>query len=115
MNNAVHNFGYSFEGIVGHIFPDQHPGTIPLYRMYSPGAADHFYTTNTAERDNAINNLGYNNEGITGFVFPNGRCGGQPLYRLFSGRGADHLYTMDNPVAHDGYDYEEIAAFIYTP
>lgn len=42
---------------------------IPLFRVYSEAAENHFYTISGAERDNAINNLGYRDEGIAGYVW----------------------------------------------
>lgn len=44
-------------------------GSIPVYRLYEPGTNNHFYTTNSAERDSAISNLGYQNEGVAGYVW----------------------------------------------
>lgn len=43
-------------------------GAKPFYRGYSPGATDHFYTTNLQEMENAVNNLGYKFEGIAAWV-----------------------------------------------
>lgn len=44
--------------------------TVPLFRMYSPVAADRFYTTDAQKRENTIQNLGYNDEGIAAHVNP---------------------------------------------
>ncbi len=44
-------------------------GAVPLYRLYSEAAGNHFYTTNAGERDNAANNLGYQSEGVAGYVW----------------------------------------------
>lgn len=120
--NAIQHLGYNDEGVAARIWPSHAFGTVPLYRLYSPGATDHFYTTNSAERNNAISHLGYNDEGIAGYVYPNRGHGhgGAPLYRLYSSGGTDHFYTMspaerDNAVAHDGYTYEGIAAYVFVP
>lgn len=45
----VGNHGYKSEGIAGYCFPEQRPDTVPLYRYWNPGNADHFYTTNKIE------------------------------------------------------------------
>jgi len=71
MNNAVGNLGYSAEGISGYIYPNQICNSIPLYRAYSGGATDHFYTTDFNEWQNAVNNLGYSAEGVTGYILIN--------------------------------------------
>jgi len=70
MDRATSSLGYSAEGITGYIFPTQVTQTVPLYRSYSAGGTDHFYTVNKAESDNAVANLGYSYEGIAGYVFP---------------------------------------------
>ena len=62
--------GYSAEGIAAYIFPSATCSSVPLYRMYSAGATDHFYTTNAEEKDNAVANLGYTYEGIAAYVNP---------------------------------------------
>ena len=109
--------GYNFEGYVGRIFSYRASETVPFYRMWSPGATDHFYTTSRAERDNAVNNLGYNNEGVVGYVYRYRQCGATPLYRMYSPSGTDHFYTTsqserDNAVDNLGYNDEGIAAYI---
>jgi len=43
-------------------------GGQPLYRMFSAGSGDHFYTTSEPERDNAIG-LGYEARGIAGYIW----------------------------------------------
>jgi len=65
--------GYKYEGIVGYIQfcnPGMYPGTVPLYRLYSPTTKDHFYTASASERQAAINYFGYTDEGIAGDIFP---------------------------------------------
>ncbi|KAH9910621.1 uncharacterized protein BXZ73DRAFT_93654 [Epithele typhae] len=92
--------------------------TVPLFRLYSPSATDHFYTTNAQERNNAVASIGYTNEGTAAQVFPAGVSGAVPLYRLFRLAGSDHFYTTnaqerDNAVAALGYTNEGVAAYIY--
>ena len=54
---------------LGYLVPGPVCGAIPLYRMYSGTASDHFYTTSAPERDRAID-LGYRLEGTVGYVLP---------------------------------------------
>jgi hypothetical protein len=54
---------------VGFIAAEARCNSIPLYRLYSDAASNHFYTTSEAERDNAVNNLGYLYEGLAGHVW----------------------------------------------
>jgi len=56
------------EGIMGYIGTSPACGSVPLYRVYHPGTADHFYTTSAAERDAALRS-GYTNEGVAGYVW----------------------------------------------
>jgi len=55
---------YGAEGNIGFIWAEMmEPGTVPLFRMYSAAAKDHFYTTGWDEEESAIGSLGYANEG----------------------------------------------------
>lgn len=44
-------------------------GAQPLYRVFSEGAQNHFYTTSAPERDNAVQSLGYRDEGVAGYIW----------------------------------------------
>jgi len=44
-------------------------GAIPLYRMYSPYALDHFYTTDYNEYMTGAVNVGYRQEGLLGYLY----------------------------------------------
>ena len=46
------------------------PQSVPFYRLYSSAQGDHFYTTNSTERDNAVAKFGYKDEGVAAYVFP---------------------------------------------
>jgi type II secretory pathway pseudopilin PulG len=89
---------YSLEGNVGLIDTIKGPGEIPLYRSYSSGLTDHFYTTNKAESDIAPR-FGYSYEGIAGYIMPYSSqgcpTGTTPLYRMYSSYLTDHFYTID--------------------
>ena len=41
---------------------------VPLFRLYSAGQGDHFYTISEQERDNAVERYGYTYEGIACYV-----------------------------------------------
>ena len=54
---------------IGYWATDPRCGAVPLYRLYSGEAGNHFYTVSANEADNAANNLGYQREGIAGYVW----------------------------------------------
>ncbi|THH12952.1 hypothetical protein EW146_g7219 [Bondarzewia mesenterica] len=119
MENAVDKLGFTSEGDAAYVFGSHssYTSTIPLYRMYSSSAVDHFYTTSASERDNAVNNLGYSDEGIAAFVYSSNICGSIPLYRVYSPGATDHFYTTsaserDNAVVNLGYNDEGVAAYV---
>ena len=119
MYNAIDNSGYTSQGDAAQVFPldTQNPNAVPLYRLYSHSAADHFYTTSASERDNAAQNLSYREEGVTAYVYETQLCGTVPLYRMYSPSVTDHFYTTDtteadNAVNNLGYRYEGITAYV---
>ncbi|KAH7709205.1 hypothetical protein AAVH_23530 [Aphelenchoides avenae] len=76
-DNAIRKLGYKDERVVGYVYkasgkkPYCPCGEVrPLYRMYSYGAMDHFYTMNSGEKDQAISKLGYSDEGIVACIYP---------------------------------------------
>lgn len=44
MQNAVGKLGYALETTPGRVFTNKQGDTVPLFRMYSGRASDHFYT-----------------------------------------------------------------------
>ncbi|HYO52812.1 hypothetical protein, partial [Archangium sp.] len=66
---------------------------VDLYRLYSNGATDHFYTTSLDEALRAASQYGYVYEGIAGKCMSTHEPGMVPLYRLYSYPNRDHLYT----------------------
>ncbi|KAJ6586568.1 hypothetical protein B0H10DRAFT_1961770 [Mycena sp. CBHHK59/15] len=117
MAAAVTTLGYNLEGPAARVFLTQELSTVPLFRMYSAGATDHFYTLSAAERDNAAANLGYSSEGTAAFIYPTQVCGSVPLFRLYSSAGTDHFYTTsaaerNNAAQNLGYNYEGVAGFV---
>jgi len=88
--------GYTQEGIVGKCFSQPVSGSSPLYRLYSPSASDHLYTTNDAEKDTSTKYNGYKLEGITCHVYTEQKPGTCPLFRLFGwSPRSSHIYTLD--------------------
>ena len=63
-------FGAAPERTLGFWTGDARCGAIPLYRLYSGAAGNHFYTTSAPERDNAVSVYGYVEEGIAAYVWP---------------------------------------------
>ncbi|SJL11412.1 uncharacterized protein ARMOST_14815 [Armillaria ostoyae] len=111
--------GWKLEGDAARIYDFQAPDTVLFYRMYSPTAVDHFYTTDEAQRNNAINNLGFNDEGIAGYIYPSTSqlCGSVPFYRMYQPTTHDHFYTTnaaerDNAIKNGGYQEEHIAGYV---
>jgi len=62
-------FGATPDATIGYLSSGSSCGGIPLYRLYSSTAADHFYTTSESERDSAIATYGYHLESTVGYVY----------------------------------------------
>lgn len=65
------NQGFRVEANFGWVYPTTLPqpaGTTPLFRLYQPTVARHFYTTNVIEQEQAREN-GFNDEGTACYVF----------------------------------------------
>ena len=93
MTGSSHS--YAYEGIVGYVYHQQEPGSIPLYRYYKNG--DHMWTASSAEA-NALGSSGWAYEGISCYV-PSA-LSYVPItivaYRYFSPSGtAGHFWTSD--------------------
>lgn len=116
-DNAVHNLGYTDEGIAGWVLTaPAATSRIPLYRLWSAAVSDHFYTISGAERDHAAS-LGYAYEGIACDVLPVGDTDGIQLYRVYHPESDDHFYTVsaserDNAVQNLGYQDEGVACHV---
>lgn len=94
IQQLVDYYGFKSEGTsTGHILLTEKPGTVPLFRLYSLGAADHMYTTSTQVRDHAVKRLGYTVEGILGFVYTEEGPDRIPLFSLHNPFINDHYYT----------------------
>ena len=64
---------------------------VTMYRLYNPNSGEHFYTSNSTEKDNLVT-TGWSDEGI-GWIAP--EKSDTPVYRLYNANAGDHHYTMD--------------------
>lgn len=115
-NATIKDLHYSYEGILGYVFPQQVAGTVPLYRYRSEldyftnienntsaFIARHFYTTNQNDEELKVQNYGYSlggnggaavhgtlrnyiSEGIQCYVSTANVVGATPIYRLRQNR-----------------------------
>ncbi len=81
---------------------------VNMYRLYNPNSGEHFYTSNSGERE-ALREAGWNYEGI-GWVAP--ASSSQPVYRMYNPVAGDHHYTMNSnertSLVRAGWRYEGI-------
>ncbi|KAG5641992.1 hypothetical protein DXG03_003821 [Asterophora parasitica] len=114
-------YGFSLEGkkgtATGYLYTSEQPYTVPIFRLYSIGLTDHFYTTSALERDHAVKRLGYHIEGTLGYV-PTSRAPGLvPFYRLHNSGAHDHYYTTSEQEREDasrnGWAEEEVLGYIF--
>ncbi|KAF5383096.1 hypothetical protein D9615_004977 [Tricholomella constricta] len=114
-------YGFSLEGpkgtTTGYIYTEEQADTVPLFRLYSIGLIDHFYTTSALERDHSVKRLGYHVEGTLGYVYTSSGPGLVPLYRLHNAPAHDHYYTTSEQEREDasrnGWTQEEVVGYIY--
>ena len=82
--------------------------TVNMYRLYNPNSGEHFYTSNTAERDMLIG-VGWSYEGV-GWIAPS--ISNTPVYRLYNQYGGEHHYTTSvaerDMLISVGWSYEGI-------
>ncbi|MFY1832383.1 hypothetical protein ACN47A_41185 [Myxococcus fulvus] len=93
-------------------------GPVDLYRLYSGGQSDHFYTTSMDEAFHAASRLGYVYEGVAGKCLSTQEPGTVPLYRLYHASVGDHLYTTswqerDIAIVTHGYANEGVACYVF--
>ncbi len=102
--------GARVEGLLGWMFPDAVPGTIPLYRCFNGRVGDHFSTTRPDLECTTA--TGFHREGLLGYLpgsapFPF-LDDQQHVYRLYN--GGSHLLTLSSSEGLDtGYVYERAA------
>ena len=94
----------------------------PLYRYWSPGGSDHFYSTDFTELGRS--NFGWSLEHIQCRILPPlpplpnvaPRAGSIPLYRYWNAGNSDHFYTTDRTELGDrafGWNFEKIEGYVY--
>ncbi|WP_225432899.1 excalibur calcium-binding domain-containing protein [Bifidobacterium saimiriisciurei] len=83
-------------------------GSRDMYRMYNPHSGEHFYTSNSRERDN-LRRVGWRYEGI-GWRAP--ARSNAPVYRMYNPNTGDHHYTLNraerDKLRRVGWRYEGI-------
>ncbi|MFW0837678.1 MAG: T9SS type A sorting domain-containing protein [Candidatus Komeilibacteria bacterium] len=88
----------------------------PVYELFNPAMADHFYTMNQTEVENATNNMDYTNHGIIYYWSSVPFSGGIPIYRLW--HSYDHFYTTSvverDACVSNGYTDEGIVGYLAT-
>nr|MCR5047827.1 hypothetical protein [Saccharofermentans sp.] len=87
---------------------DSQEDVVNMYRLYNRNSGEHFYTSDSAERDHLMS-LGWSYEGL-GWTAP--AMSNTPVYRLYNQYGGEHHYTTsvaerDSLVAA-GWTYESI-------
>jgi hypothetical protein len=102
---------YKSDGVSGHVFATQKPGTVPLFRWSRPRFGDRYYTTTPG----AIpGHPYYVFEGIACYVYPAQEPETTPLTRW---RGPlEWFYTTDplgEGMARRGYHSETIACYLF--
>ena len=109
INDSGEQLGQVSQGLTVGSCSDQ---TFPLFRYYSGGATDHFYTTNFGELGGG--GLGYTLEGLAGQLVPSSfaACGAVPLHRFYNSGGADHFYTT-NIAEGVGMTYEGVQGYCF--
>jgi len=97
---------------IGMVIPAQvqaaSSGSVNMYRLYNLTSGEHFYTSDSAERNN-LTSIGWKYEGI-GWVAP--KSSNTPVYRLYNPNTGDHHYTTSQEekasCVNFGWRYEGI-------
>ena len=107
--NLIDNFAsvWTYEGIAYYALPDgKEPGSLPVYRFWSPSASAHFYTISEAEKDMLIRDFPnvWTFEGMAFYAYPEGAqpAGTSPVYRFWSARPAPLLHDQRGGEGHAG-------------
>jgi CSLREA domain-containing protein len=113
---------WTYEGVAFRAFQTQEPGTMPVYRFWSPVDEAHFYTISEAERDYIIANWPgiWTYEGIAFYAYPAQAPVSMAVYRFLSAFNQAHFYTIseaerDYIIATwpDIWTYEGVAFYAY--
>lgn len=107
--------GYTLERVVGYVLPqdtEESERTAPLYRLYNAQLDDHFYTTQSSERDIAITQHGYIDQGMIAYVHTEKALLPQPplapsnLTAMATSPTKIYLFWTDNSADETGFKIE---------
>ncbi|KAG0264023.1 hypothetical protein DFQ27_001498 [Actinomortierella ambigua] len=102
--------GYTFEGIVGYLYPTLKPNTVAFHHWYHP-KCDNFYTMHEFKGPGP---QGYEYHGIVGYLYPSAVQGTVPLLRWWN--GVDHFYCTDpggELAPRVGYSFEGVEGYLF--
>jgi Repeat of unknown function (DUF5648) len=100
-NSIIANFPpstWTYEGVAFDAFTTQVPGSVPLYRFWSPQYVGHFFTAVQSEKDSVIANFPastWTYEGVAFYVYPANSTAAkaESVYRFWSPTFHQHFYT----------------------
>ena len=89
---------WTYEGVAYRAFLTAQPGTVPLYRFWSPRLSGHFYTASGEEKDSIIASYPTSTwtfEGVAFYVYPTSSvvAGTAAVSRFWSPKNQHHFYT----------------------
>jgi hypothetical protein len=91
-----------------------------VYRFYIPSMDNHFYTSNTDEKNwlASRTDIKFNYEGIVGNVYVSQEEGTFPIYRIYRKDAGKHFYTTDvnekRSLVNSGAIDEGVLGYVYT-
>ncbi len=101
--------GYSRDMVIGYVFYDEAPGTVPLYRFYNT-KTENFYSSINPEPEE-----GYTKLGIIGYIYPPDAPkpeGTTELWSFWNKKSKDHMESVD-PEAEGKEGYEMLGLLGY--
>lgn len=121
--NSIWSDYYMEEGVGFYAYPMQLPGSMPVYRFWSPIIWSHFYTISEVERDYIMTNWPgfWAYEGVAFYAYPTQIPGTQPVFRFWNSVYGTHFFTISQAerdyVAANFADwiYEGIGFYAYAP
>jgi hypothetical protein len=88
----------------------------PFYRYWNPSYADHYYTS--TRNDYSLRQQGWiNYDGCEANIYTSQPAGTVPLHQYWNTTTKDHYYTVyrdDTGLALIGYNYEQVAGYVYS-
>lgn len=73
MRRSQKNSGYGNPAVQGYIYPNQQPGTVPLYLFWNQQRQDNS-TVATPEMIQSQRDSGYGNPAVQGYIYPADKC-----------------------------------------